>query len=77
MNHKIKLFIIYFVSFFALFIGSQSLLAYFFPELDHLYKLLIAAVFTIIFCPRVQKVQTKNGIRYQLKWLFRKEPLIK
>jgi len=77
MKHTLKIFVLYFIAFFTLFVGSQYLLENLFPELDHLYKLLIAGLFTIILCPRLNKVQTENGSRTQLKWLFRKEPLIK
>ena len=41
MKHTLKIFIIYFIAFFTLFIGSQYLLENLFPKLDHLYKLII------------------------------------
>ncbi|QYA27014.1 hypothetical protein G3I01_16435 [Gramella sp. MT6] len=77
MNHTLKLFLIYFFAFFILFAGSQYILDLIFPEMDHLYKLIGSGVFTIILCPRLQKVKTEDGTRLQLKWLFKKEPLIK
>ncbi len=75
MKHTIKIFILYFITFFILFIGSQYLLDYLFPEMEHLYKLIISGVFTILLCPRLSK--TEDGTRTQLKSIFRKEPLIK
>ncbi len=67
MNHTLKLFIIYFIAFFTLFAGSQYIVDLIFPELDHLYKLIISGIFTIILCPRLNKVETKDGTRLQLK----------
>lgn len=77
MKRIILLYTIYFTTFFTLFIGGQTAIERFFPELDHLYALLIAGALTILLTPTVRKTDVEQGSRYQLKWLFRKEPLMK
>ena len=38
-------------------------------------RAVIAAGIGIILSPRVRKIQTQNGERKQLKWVFLKEPI--
>lgn len=77
MSHKIKVFLIYFFSFIIIFTVSRYLISFIFPEIEHLYLMIIAAVITVILSPRLDKVQTENGTRFQLKWIFLKEPILK
>ncbi|WP_035716368.1 hypothetical protein [Christiangramia echinicola] len=74
MNHKIKVFLIYFLSFIIIFTLSRYLISLLIPNMDHLYLMIISIVITTVISPRLDKDQ--NG-KYVLKSVFRKEPIIK
>ena len=74
MSRKVKIFLIYFVSFIIIFTLSRYLISLVFPQMEHLYLMIMAAVITVVISPRLDKDQ--NG-RYTLKSIFRKGPLIK
>jgi len=77
VNQTVKVFLIYFVSFIFIFTIFRFLIGYILPNMEGIYLVIIAAVFTVVFSPRLGKVQTGSGMRYQLKWIFKKEPIIK
>ena len=74
MNHKVKVFLIYFLSFIIIFTVSRYLISLLIPDLDHLYLMIASAIITVVLSPRLDK--DENG-RYVLKSVFRKEPLLK
>lgn len=74
MNHKIKVFLIYFLSFIIIFTVSRYLISLLIPNLEHLYLMIAAAIITVVISPRLDR--DANG-RYVLKSVFRKEPLLK
>ncbi|MCH4824339.1 hypothetical protein ML462_14285 [Gramella lutea] len=74
MSHKVKVFLIYFFSFIIIFSVFRYLLELIFPQMEHLYLMITAAVITVVLSPRLDKDQ--NG-RYILKSIFSKKPLIK
>ncbi|SDR95096.1 hypothetical protein [Gramella sp. MAR_2010_147] len=74
MSHKVKIFLIYFVSFIVIFTIVRYLIGLIIPQMEHLYLMITAAIITVVLSPRLDKDQ--NG-RYVLKSVFRKEPLIK
>ena len=74
MNHKIKIFAIYFFSFIIIFTIARYLISLIFPGMEHLYVMISSALITVVLSPRLDRDQ--NG-RYVLKSFFRKEPLIK
>ena len=74
MNHKIKVFLIYFISFIIIFTLSRYLISLLIPNLDHLYLMIASAIITVILSPRLDR--DKDG-KYVLKSVFRKEPIIK
>lgn len=77
MKHNLKIFIIYFIIFFSLFEINKYLFGYLFPGAEQFLKIAIPGIVTVIICPIINRVKTAKGTRTQLKWLFRKEPLIK
>ena len=74
MKHNVKVFLIYFISFIAIFSLSRYLLELLLPDFRHLYLMIAAAIITLILSPRLDKEESG---RYILKWIFKKGPLIK
>ena len=77
MSHNLKVFGIYFICFIIVFSVSRFLIGYLFPGLERLYILFGAAAITMILSPRLGRDDNGRGSRYQLRWIFRKEPLLK
>ena len=74
MKHNLKVFLIYFISFISIFSIFRYLLELLLPEMQHLYLMIAAAVITLILSPRLDRDQSG---RYILKWIFKKEPIVK
>ncbi|MCP9200914.1 hypothetical protein MKO06_13425 [Gramella sp. GC03-9] len=77
MKHNAKVFLIYFISFIVIFSIFRFLIGYLFPDLEHIYLLISTAIITVILSPKLDRAKDGDGTRYQLRWIFKKEPIMK
>lgn len=71
MNLKVKAFILQLISFATLFIIVRYLLAQY-TNLEGLWISITAFVLGTILAPQFQSVETKDGPKLFMKWIFMK-----
>ena len=71
MNLKVKAFILQLLSFATFFIIIRYLLAHY-TNLEGLWISITAFVLGTILAPQFQSVETKEGPKLFMKWLFMK-----
>ncbi|AJR03372.1 hypothetical protein [Siansivirga zeaxanthinifaciens] len=75
MNKKTKVKIIWYLSFFVVFLIIWTILHYTFENLENAFKGLISAVISGLLSPRLTEYETQSGKQMQLKWIFFKKPI--
>ncbi|MUP46129.1 hypothetical protein E0K83_10285 [Gramella sp. BOM4] len=76
MSHNLKVFLVYFISFIAIFMIFRFLFELLFPDMDHLLLVGAAALITVILSPKLDKDRDSNSNRYRLRSIFRKKPFM-
>jgi Na+-driven multidrug efflux pump len=72
MNLKVKAFILQLISFATLFIIVRYLLAQY-TNLEGMWISITAFVLGTILAPQFQSVESKEGPKLFMKWIFMKE----
>ena len=72
MNIKTKVFIYQLLSFAAFFIPLRFAISYF-SSLEGVWIPFLAFIVTLIVAPKFQVVNTKEGSKIFMKWIFSKE----
>ncbi|MGB7785808.1 MAG: hypothetical protein WBL27_06885 [Salinimicrobium sp.] len=75
MNKKTKVKIIWYLSFFAIFLMIWTILHFSFENLDSAYKGLISGGISGLLSPRKKEFETQSGKQIQLKWIFMKKAI--
>ena len=71
MIPKIKVFVIYGVSFLAIFLISRFIMVQFYEKQD-IWLALVPIVLAAVFSPKPHKEETEDGHEYGLKSVFSK-----
>ncbi len=75
MNKKTKVKIIWYLSFFAIYLMIWAILHFSFENLDNVYKVVISSVISALLSPRIKEFETQSGKQIQLKWVFMKKAI--
>ena len=73
MNKKTKIKIIWYLSFFVVFLTIWIILHFTFENLESAYKGLISGGISGLLSPRITDYETQSGKQTQLKWIFMKK----
>ena len=73
MTKKTKVKIIWYVSFFVIFLIIWTTLHFTFENLESAYKGLISGGISGLLSPRITEYETQSGKQTQLKWIFLKK----
>ncbi|MCC1483442.1 hypothetical protein [Winogradskyella immobilis] len=76
MSQNLKANIIYFGSFFVIFICAKLVLTNLFKIESGFITGFIAVVIASVFSPRKQVVQKQSGEEIQFKWIFSKRVFV-
>ena len=75
MNKKTKIKIIWYLSFFVVFLTIWTILYFTFENLESVYIGLISGGISGLLSPRITEYETPSGKQTQLKWIFFKKPI--
>lgn len=75
MNKKTKVKILWYLSFFAVFLIVWIILHFTFDNLESVYKGLISGGISGLLSPRITEYETQSGKQTQLKWIFMKKAI--
>ena len=76
MTKKTKIKIIWYLSFFVVFLIIWTILHFSFDDLNSAYKGLICGGISGLLSPRIKEFETQSGKQTQLKWIFMKKVIM-
>ena len=75
MNKKIKVRILWYLSFLVIFLIVWTILHFALENLGNPYKGLISGGIAALLSPRIKKYENQSGKQTQLKWIFTKKTI--
>ena len=75
MNKQTKVKILWYLSFFFVFLIIWTILHFTFNDLESAYKGLISSGISGLLSPRIKQYDTLSGKQTQLKWIFIKKAI--
>lgn len=72
----LKFFGLRYLVFIIVFFGLFGVINLFFPEWEETLRIGMPAIVAVILSPRIKNIETEDGRKLQMKWLFLKEPLL-